>query len=102
MPDWAAARSRVAPSSTMASANSRRDCAASLLVQAAFRSSAAEWSLRVTSTARAITHPRRKSTAGAIESDRDRDGNLEASVRSRHEGEHVAGGGRDLIEAGLN
>jgi hypothetical protein len=28
--------------------------------------------------------------------------NLEASVRSRHEGDHAAGGGRDLIEAGLN
>jgi hypothetical protein len=38
----------------MASANKRRDCATSSLVQAAFRRSAAEWSLRVTSTARAI------------------------------------------------
>src|SRR5690349_23896480 len=86
MPDWAAARSRVAPSSTMASANRRRDCAASLLVQAAFRSSAAEWSFRVTSTARAITHPRRKSTAGAIESDRDRDGNPPSRESQRHRG----------------
>jgi hypothetical protein len=28
--------------------------------------------------------------------------NLEASVRSRHERHLIAGGGRDLIEAGLN